>query len=103
MRSERIIKRQGLKQQHAELKTALRASRPFMDAQNQLRQAYQKGVQDGFKMAAEEIAKAEKEKADKTVGESGATLGEPTSEVQVFNTPRVGPPEVHNDAAVPAS
>ena len=45
MKASRIVLRQSLKKQLAELKAQMRASRPFMEAQRHLQQAFLEGYQ----------------------------------------------------------
>lgn len=54
MRTERIVIRQGLKEQLANLKKQIQLSRPLLEADARLKQVYQAGFQAGYKKRLEE-------------------------------------------------
>ena len=65
MRLDRIVRRQNLREQFATLKAQVKDSRPFLEAQDKLRQAFAAG----YNYRVEEEAKA-REKAEKEVLQS---------------------------------
>ena len=48
MRSERIVKRQRLRQQLADLQNFIKASKPLVEADKTLRRAYMEGFKNGL-------------------------------------------------------
>lgn len=55
MRTDRIIIRRGIKEQLAILKSRVEASRPLLEAERRLQQAYQAGFIKGMQAAKESV------------------------------------------------
>lgn len=59
MKTDRIVKRRNLKQELANIKAIISTSRPLLEANARLQQAFDAGIQSGYKKRLEEeIAEA---------------------------------------------
>ena len=63
MRSERIVKRQSLKQQLADLQSFIKASKPLVEADKTLRRAYMEGFKNGLQQGTQALNQAKTENA----------------------------------------
>ena len=79
MRSDRIIKRQGLKEQLKDVRARIGATRPFIEAEKKLRQAFQAGYDYRVK---EEVKAKEQAEKDRLQAQSLEPLTEDTVAVQ---------------------